>query len=161
MNFDAVFKYENVGLLFEPEAHAGDFIAEADDRFSDYMGRGDFGREWAMAFPPGRYVITVFQRYSVYKDGKRIWKNDNYINEVGEYSRHRSPRFVVILDEALYYTVPGWDRPLISHTVRDREEPLQAQTFFDIETAEMAAEIYSEEGFKAAVAEWFEDYNMY
>ena len=161
MKIETVFKEENIDLLFQTEEQKGTFIAEVNDAFSALMERKDFGREWARSFPSGRFVITVYQRYCVYQAGKQVWKNERYRNEVGQDSRHRAPCFVIILDRETAYQVPGWGRPLRSHTVRSKADPLQAETFSDMETAETAARGYSEQGFTAAVLEWFEDYDMY
>jgi len=160
-SLETVFKHENIDLLFRTERYKGTFIAETNNSFSGYMKRKDFSREWALSFPAGRYVITVYQRYSVYQEGNRVWRNEDYLNEVGHDSRYRSPSFVIILDCEMNSEIPSWDRPLCSNTVRNKENPLQAQTFSSIEKAEMAAQKYSEQRFKAAVLEWFEDYDMY
>ena len=161
MKIEEVFKQENICLLFETEDRSGTFIAEVNDRFSGFMERKDFGRKWAQSFPAGRYVITVYQRHSVYREGKMVWKNERYRNEVGPDSRHRAPCFVIVLDRDTEYQIPGWGRPLRSHTVRSKADPLQAETFSDVETAERAAREYSAQGSAAAVLEWFEDYDMY
>ena len=98
MGFETIFRDENTKLLFETEAHSGDFIAEAKDMFSGYMNKYDFSREWARRFPSGRYVITVYQRCSVFIAGKQVWRNNGYLKEVGKDSRYRSPHFVLALD---------------------------------------------------------------
>ena len=159
--FETVFKTENVALLFGTESHSGNFIAEADDRFSDYMDRRSFGLEWSRSFPAGRYVIVIYQRCSVYIAGKQIWQNNDFLNEVGKDSRYRSPRFVIALDRARDYAISSWDQPLQSHIVHDADAPLQVKTFSCIEAAETVALKYSEQGFKAAVLEWFEDFDMF
>ena len=161
LKIETVFKQENIDLLFGTEEQKGTFIAEAGDRFSNFMEWKEFGREWARRFPSGRYVITVYQRHSVYQAGNQVWKNERYRNETGSDSRHKAPCFVIILDREMEYQIPGWGRPLRSHTVRSKADPLQAETFSDMETAETAARKFSEQGFKAAVLEWFEDYDMY
>ena len=161
MNIETTFKDENVELLFETETHHGNFIAEAQDRFSEYMDRQEFGRDWAWNFPSGRYVIIVYQRCSVFIEGKRTWRNDDYLNEVGNNSRYRSPHFVIALDRRREYMIPSWGRPLRSHIVMDENNPLQVLVFSDIETAEEVARQYSVKGFKVAVLEWFEDFDMY
>ena len=161
MKIETVFKQENIALLFGTEKQRGTFIAEANDAFSALMERKEFGREWAGSFPSGRYVITVYQRHSVYHAGKQVWKNERYRNKVGRDSRHGTPCFVIILDREITYQVPGWGRPLCSHTVRSKVDPLQAEMFSDMETADMAAREFSAQGFMAAVLEWFEDYDMY
>jgi len=128
-SLETVFKHENIDLLFRTERYKGTIIAEANNRFSGYMERKDFSREWALSFPAGRYVITVYQRYSVFQEGKRVWRNEDYLNEVGHDSRYRSPSFVIILDCEMNSEIPSWDRPLCSNTVRNKENPLQAKTF--------------------------------
>ena len=39
MDLDTIFKCENVDLLFKSETASGNYIAEANDRFSEYMER--------------------------------------------------------------------------------------------------------------------------
>jgi len=161
MRLDSVFKYENIDLLFEAGTQSGKFIAEAGDRFSNYLDRREFGYKWSLNFPAGRYVIIVYQRCSIYEKGKQIWKNDDYLNEVGKDSRYKSPCFVVILNRTMNYKISSWDQLLRSHTLRDKDNPLQPQVFSSLETAEEVAKKYSEQGVMAAVLEWYEDYNMY
>ena len=161
MDFDTIFKSENVDLLFKSEMVSGNYIAAANDRFSEYMEKHEVCREWARSFPAGRYVIIIYQRYSVFIAGKRIWQNNDYLNEVGKDSRHRSPCFVIALDRELDYMIPSWGRQLKSHIVMDEKDPLQTKIFPGIEKAESVAKKYSENGFKAAVLEWFEDFDMY
>ena len=161
MDLDTIFKCENVDLLFKSETASGNYIAEANDRFSEYMERQEICREWAMNFPAGRYVIIVFQRYSVFIEGKKIWQNNDYLNEVGKYSRYKSPCFVIALDRELDYMVPSWGRPLRSHILMNEKNSLQARVFQSVEKAELVAEEYSKKGFKVAVLEWFEDFDMY
>jgi hypothetical protein len=151
MNFETAFKEENIDLLFSTETHSENFIAVAQDRFSEYMDRNEFSREWARSFPSGRYVITIYQRYSVFIAGKQIWRNNEFLNEVGKDSRYRSPYFVIALDKELNYMIPSWGRPLQSHIVMDEKNPLQAQIFPSVERAELVAQKYAEQGFKVAV----------
>ena len=156
------FLRENVDLLFKTESGKGTFIAEVNDCFSDYLTRNVFNLDWVMKnFTSGRYVIFVYQRYSVFKDGKQVWINKDYISEVGDVSRYKSPRFVVILDQEMEYEVPGWRAPLRSHTIRNPKNPLNATAFTDIKEAERTAQEYSRQGKAAAVMAWYADYDMY
>ena len=103
----------------------------------------------------------VYQRHSLYESGKLVWKNEDFLNAVGKDSRYRSPAFVIILDRALEYRPKTWKWNLLSHTVQSSGDPLQAKMFSSAEDAGKAAAKYSEQGFRAAVMEWFEDYDMY
>ena len=161
MDHEEVFREENIDLVFDKAARRGNFIAAAYDEFTDFMELGDFGREWAWSFPAGRYVITVYQRHSLYEGGKQVWKNDQFLNAVGKDSRYRKPSYAIILDQALEYWPRTWKRSLLSHTVQSSGDPLQVKIFSSLEDARKAAEQYSEQGFKAAVMEWYEDYDMY
>ena len=161
MDFEEVFQEKNIDLIFEKKTYRGSFIAAADDQFTEFMDRGEFGREWAWSFPAGRYVIVVYQRHSIYENGKQVWKNDDFLNAVGKDSRFRKPSFVIILDRAMEYRPKTWKRNLLSHTVQSSGDPLQAKMFSSAKEAGKAAEEYSEQGSRAAVMEWFEDYDMY
>ena len=161
MDYEKVFRQKNVDLIFEKKAERGNFIAAANDEFTEFMGPEEFGREWAWSFPAGRYVIVVYQRHSLYESGKLVWKNEDFLNAVGKDSRYRSPAFVIILDRALEYRPKTWKWNLLSHTVQSSGDPLQAKMFSSAEDAGKAAAKYSEQGFRAAVMEWFEDYDMY
>ena len=86
---------------------------------------------------------------------------EDFLNAVGKDSRYRSPAFVIILDRALEYRPKTWKWNLLSHTVQSSGDPLQAKMFSSAEDAGKAAAKYSEQGFRAAVMEWFEDYDMY
>ena len=79
---------------------------------------------------------------------------------MGRDSRHRGPGYVIVLDKALEYAVPRWEKTLITHMLHRVEEPLQAR-IFTRKAAEEKARKYSECGFRAAVLEWFEDFDMY
>ena len=68
---------------------------------------------------------------------------------------------MIILDRALEYRPKTWKWDLLSHTVQSSGDPLQAKMFSSAEDAGKAAAKYSEQGFRAAVMEWFEDYDMY
>ena len=161
MDCEEVFQKKNIDLVFDRTARRGNFIAAAYDEFTEFMDLGEFGREWAWSFPAGRYVITVYQRHSLYESGKLVWKNEDFLNAVGKDSRYRKPSFVIILDRALEYWPRTWKRSLLSHTVQSSGDPLQAKMFSSAEDAGKAAVKFSEQGFKAAVMEWYEDYDMY
>ncbi|MBO4819773.1 MAG: hypothetical protein J5528_06505 [Firmicutes bacterium] len=154
------FKKENISYVFSTEEGLGRFIAETGDMYSEPIKTDVFGRDWAWGFPSGRYVITVYQRYSVFEDGKRIFMNANYEDTVGKYSRYGCPVFAVVCDTEKAYTVPTWKRPLISHFIRSEKDALQVRTF-SLEDAEETARSYSEGGRRAAVLEWYEDHDMY
>lgn len=161
MIYETVSKDENIDLLFEAESHSGDFIAVLRDGFSEYMDRKAFSYDWAWTHPAGRYVITVFQRCSVFIAGKQIWKNKDLLNEAEKISRIKPQCFVIVLDQKQEYMVPSWGRTMWSHFVRDKKNPLHSRRFLSIEKAELAAQRYSEQGFKVAVLECLEDFNMY
>ncbi|MBQ3920121.1 MAG: hypothetical protein II695_10630 [Oscillospiraceae bacterium] len=161
MRYTDVFKEENIDKIFEAHKHNGEYIAYAHDDASDFGEQSDFGREWAWQFGAGRYVILVLQRHSVYENGKCIYKNDNYEDVVGKDSRYKRPRYVIILDRAQEYTVPSWKSKLVSHIVNDANNTLQAKAYSDIAKAEQDALKFSVNSFKAAVLEWYEDYDMF
>lgn len=161
MNYETVAKDENIDLLFEAESHSGDFIAELRDGFSEYMDRKEFSYDWAWTHPAGRYVITVFQRCSVFIAGKPVWNNMDRLNEAEKDSRIKPPCFVIVLDQKLEYMVQSWGRTMWSHFVRAEKDPLHYRGFSSIEKAELAAQRYSEQGFKVAVLECLEDFDMY
>lgn len=60
-------------------------IAEAFNLFSDYMGMDDVGYDWGSNFESGRYVIVVYQRFSAFENGKRMWINKAFQNKVGRF----------------------------------------------------------------------------
>ena len=160
MDFDSIFKKENIKYVFDMEEQGGCFIAEAADFYSEPMKREDFGREWAWGFPAGRYVIVVFQKHSLFIGGKKVWSNGLFDYTAGQDSRYKSPCFAVILDKALEYEPKSWNRKLLSHIVRNEKAPLQAWVS-GLREAEELARSWSEQGVRAAVVEWFEDYDMY
>ena len=160
MDFNEVFKKDNIGLVFAKDDEPDTFIAESGDCFSDLLSRGGFGRDWAWNFPAGRYVITVYQRHSVYENGERVWLNQRFENSVGEDSRDREPRFAIVLNHPVDYEIESWGRNLTSRFLRSEADPLQVETF-DLEEAEAAASDLSADGHSASVLEWFEDYDMY
>ena len=161
MTFDKELRLDNIELLFEAGSHSGDFIAAVGDDFTEYKDRKEFNYEWAWTHPAGRYVISVFQRCSVFIAGKAIWKNKDRLNEAEKDSRYKPPRFVIVLDQKKEYMVPSWGRTMWSHFVRSEKDPLHPRGFSGIEKAELAARRYSEQGVRAAVLECLEDFDMF
>ena len=151
---------ENIKLIFEPYIHDGEYIAEANDRFTKFASKDIYDREWAGKFHGGRYVITVYQRHSVYVNGERVFLNMNFEPEVGKFSRYRKPCYVLLTDRELEYEVPSWkNRKLTSHFVREDKSPLQVRIFQDLTKAEKTAARLSADG-SVAVLEWYEDHDM-
>lgn len=161
MDLDSVFMLDNLDLIFEEFMHEGEFIAQANDTYSGFGKKDDFGFKWIQNFPFGRYVIIIYQRHSLYANGKQIFLNTMYDNSVGSNNRHRMPGFVLILDQVRDYSVATWNRQLVTHTVCNTSNPLQAETYWYLEDAEAAACKYSRQGYKVALMEWFEDYDMF
>ena len=98
---ETVFKEENLELVFRPEDSEKALIAEAYNLFSDYMGMDDVGYDWGSNFEFGRYVIVVYQRFSVFENGKRIWINKAFQNKVGRFSRYKKQVFAIMLDREI------------------------------------------------------------
>lgn len=165
MDFKDTFLKENINLLFEEIKHKGEFFAMACDLYSSFSEQETYDLEWARNFSPGRYVIVIYQRHSVYKNGKCVFMNTEFDNAVGKYCRHKTPQFVLISDkEREYYIknwdIKGWECGLKRHTIQDENNPLQAK-YYDFESAEIAAINYSKSGESVVIAEWFNDYDMY
>ncbi len=160
MEIEGFFRKENISYAFSTNEGMGSFLAETGDMYSEPMSEREFGREWAWNFPSGRYVITIYQKHSVFKDGKRVFLNGGYIDSVGKYSRYGRPVFAVVLDTEQEYSVPTWTRPLKSHFIRNEGEPLQVKVY-SLKDAEKIARDHSLSGHKAAVLEWYEDHDMY
>ena len=158
---ETVFKEENLELVFRPEDSEKAFIAKAFNLFSDYMDIDDVGYDWASNFESGRYVIVVYQRFSVFENGKRMWINKAFLNKVGRFSRYKKQVFAIMLDREIDYKVPGWGRSLWTYTLQDPKNTLQVLTFPSAWVAEGYAKKYSKEGHKVAVLGWYEDYGMY
>ncbi|WP_314330262.1 hypothetical protein [Abiotrophia defectiva] len=158
---ETVFKEENLELVFRPEDSEKAFIAKAFNLFSDYMDIDDVGYDWASNFESGRYVIVVYQRFSVFENGKRMWINKAFQNKVGRFSRYKKQVFAIMLDREIDYKVPGWGRSLWTYTLQDPKNTLQVLTFPSAWVAEGYAKKYSKEGHKVAVLGWYEDYGMY
>ena len=127
-------------------------IAEAFNLFSDYMDMDDVGYDWGSNFESGRYVIVVYQSFSVFENGKHIWINKNYMNEVGRFSRYKKQVFAIMLDREIEYKVSGWSRSLWTYTLQEPKNTLQVLTFPSAWVAE---------GYKVAVLGWHENYDMY
>ena len=158
---ETVFKEENLELVFRPEDSEKAFIAKAFNLFSDYMDIDDVGYDWASNFESGRYVIVVYQRFSVFENGKRMWINKAFQNKVGRFSRYKKQVFAIMLDREIEYKVSGWSRSLWTYTLQDPKNTLQVLTFASAWVAQGSAKKYSKEGYKVAVLGWYEDYGMY
>lgn len=160
MDFKSTFLKENINLLFEEIKHKGEFIATAMDLYSSFSEQEKYDLEWVRQFQSGRYVIVIYQRHSVYKDGKQVFINTEFVNTVGKYCRHKTPQFVLISDKERGYFIKSWDSILKRHTIQDGNDPLQTK-YYDIESAKIAAINYSKLGESVAIVEWFNDYDMY
>ena len=162
MEINDIFKKENIKLIFEAKQVEGEFIAEANDIFSEFSTKDTYNSNWARSFPCGRYVIVVYQRHSLYREGVLIYKNESYENIVGRFSRYKKPSFILLLNHEMEYTVPTWDNhKLISHILREDKNALQAKVFDSIEKAEKAAIEHSKRIRNVAILEWYEDFDMF
>ena len=162
MEINDIFKKENIKLIFEAKQAEGEFIAEANDCFSEFSVKDIYNSNWARSFPSGRYVIVVYQRHSLYREGLQIYKNESYEIIVGRFSRYKKPSFVLLLSHETEYTVPSWDNhKLISHILREDKNALQAKVFDSIEKAEKAAIEHSKRIRNVAILEWYEDFDMF
>ncbi|MBR1758453.1 MAG: hypothetical protein IJ744_06975 [Lachnospiraceae bacterium] len=126
------------------------------------MDKNEFNREWSLQFPNDRYVITIYQRYSVFEKGKRVWLNTMFDDALPPHNRYENRRFVVVLDKAREYTYTMYNinRTMSTFFIRNEEHPMWAE-LFSLEEAETIAKAYSEKEYKAAVMEWFDDFDMF
>ena len=158
------FAEENRGLVFEPKAYQAEFMAEINNSFTKFFPKECFSNKWAYSgFPSGRYVILVYQRHSVYQNGKCIYENKNYVNSIGDYSRYHKPVFNVAAEEDTAYPVSTWGEHrlrscIIMDPKHDNIIPAKYETAAE---AAKAAKEYSLKGYKTAVIEWYADYDMY
>ena len=158
---EEMFRKENIRLLFEAHTHGSEFIAETGDSFSTFSEKESFTRDWAWQFPAGRYVITIYQRHSLYQDGKAVWVNPSPDASVGRDCRFGRPLYVLAFDRAGAYTVPSWGtHKLVSHILHSEADPLQP-LLFSLKEAENRAAVYSRGGQAAAVLLWYADFDMY
>lgn len=145
------FAEENRRLIFEPKAYQAEFMAKIYDSFTKFFPKECFSRKWAHSgFPSERYVILVYQRHSVYQNGKCIYENKNYVNSIGDYSRYHKPVFKVVAEEDTAYPIMD---PKLDNIISAKYETAAE--------AAKAAKEYSLKGYKTAVIEWYADYNMY
>lgn len=161
MIFEEYFKEENIELLFECVKHENEFIACANDCYSKFNSSDSYSRSWAWQFPSGRYVIIVYQRYAVYKDGMEVYVNNNFTNVVSRECRHKDLRYSLITKNKNEFYIPSWKGNLVTHSVQDESEPLQNKYFFSIEKAQEASIEYSKDGNMVAIVSWYADYDMY
>lgn len=80
-DFNKTFTKENWNSLFECQKYAGEFYATIGLYYSPLNTRDTFNHGWAMQFPGGRYAIEIFQRHSVYVDGKPQYVNEDFIQK--------------------------------------------------------------------------------
>ena len=162
MDFEEYFREENLHLIFEEIKHEGEFIAGANNAFSLFTGKDIYDSKWGWQFPAGRYVIVVYQRHSLYQDGRQIFLNRSFDNSVGKCCRFRKLSYVLIQEKEEEYTIPSWgQRKLVSHIIQNEKNPLQAKIYDHLEDAEKAAMEYSKAEYRVGVLEWFADYDMY
>lgn len=160
MDFNSVFKEENTTLLFEAKAHDGEYIGMVNNMCSSFSGSDKYNPKWAWQFPSGRYVIVIYQRHSVYKEGIQIYMNTAFECKVSDYCRHENPRYVLVSDKVREYYISSWGSNLLSYSIKNEQNPLQ-EKYYDIDDAKRAAIDYSQAGETIVILEWFADYDMY
>lgn len=165
MNLETVFTHENFDLLFEEKEQKGNFVACVNDMYSQNMAKNVFGRKWAEGnFPAGSYDIIVYRRCSIYRKGMQVWRNNDELCEAMRVPQSREPKFVIVLDRKMDHKVPGQYIALYNsstvHAIREEDNHDWVKTFYNIELAEKAAKEYSEQGYKAVILEWVENYCM-
>ena len=161
MKFEDCFKEENLELLFDCINHKNEFIACADDLYSEYDSCDIYSTEWAWQFPAGRYVIIVYQRYAVFQNGVEMYVNEHFKNVVSGYCRSKKVRYCLITKDLNEYYITSWKRNLATHSIQEEKEPLQKKSFLSIEEARDAAIKYSEGGNTVAIVSWYADFDMY
>ena len=158
MELGEVFKEENLRLVFEKKPTT-EFIAKVTNNYSEYLERNTINHHWAWEFPAGRYVIIVYQRHSIYEEGKLVWKNVHYVNTVGD-SRYKGPAFEILVDPPIEYDDKKWNRKFFSEEVRDENDDLRTKLLTLVE-AQAEALALSSKGYTAAIMEWYADYDQY
>ena len=157
MNLESVFTHENFDLLFDETEQNGSYIACVNDSYSRYIAPDEIDKKWTEEnLPVGWYEIIVFRRCSIYNNGIRIWKNNVELSSKKNY--------VIMLDRKIdnnspvYYS--GTCYSCSVHAVRSEWICENVKEFRDIEKAEAAAKEYSEQGCKAVILEWIDNYHM-
>ena len=158
MELGEVFVNKNKKFIFD-RTPTTEFVAKVTDNYSDFIERNIINHEWAWSFPAGRYVIIVYQRHSIYEGGKLVWKNIHYVNTVGD-SRYKGPAFELLIDPPIEYYNKKWNRKYLSEVIRDENDDYQTK-LLTLEEAQAEAEYYSSKGYKAAIMEWYADYDQY
>ena len=161
MNFEEYFKEENIDILFEIARHDNEFIACANDKYSEFNSSDSYSRSWSWQFPAGRYVIIVYQRYAVYKDGVEVYINENFTEVVSKECRHKELRYSLITKNKNEFYIPSWKGNLVTHSVQNENSPLQNKYFSSVEDAREVAVKYSKKGNTVAIVSWYADYDMY
>ncbi|MBQ4486907.1 MAG: GNAT family N-acetyltransferase [Oscillospiraceae bacterium] len=153
------FRKENVDKIFSVFNSKKEYIANIHDLYSEPGEKDKFDDDWAKHHPPGKYVICVYQRHSVYDKGSCIYRNNVYDEPTGDNSKREHPDFVIVLDKAQEYTVPCGGGKLISHIIMNENNTLQSKVYSEKEAQETAA-MLSQQGYKAAVMERTATYLM-
>lgn len=162
MELEEYFKKENLELLFECKKYKNEFIAWADDLYSEFTSKDIYNRDWAWQFPAGHYVIIVYQRYAVYNDGVEQYINKNFQDVVSRECRHKKLKYSLITKKKNEYSIPSWKGKYVTNTVQNETDPLQNKYYLSVEEAREAAIQYSkEEENTTVIVAWYADFDMY
>lgn len=159
---DDFFKADGIAPIFEARAYEGAYFAGYDSCFTELGPRERVDIDYRSRFDAGRYVIYVYERHSLYQDGKRYYADPNFSGEIARDNRGRRAAYVIMTDEKHGYKVPSWhDMTLDSYLVRDEESPLQLKTFSTLAEAQEHASGYSRSGRRSAVLLICGEWDMY
>lgn len=111
------------------------------------------------------YVLVIYKRYAVVKNGNIVYKNEKFCDNHIAKGRYKESGYVIISNIPKEYFVHSWGSTLQSYELRDDSKYNQALSPIIYGTAEAALQTAikqseeSEEMF--VIAQWFEEFDRH
>ncbi len=111
------------------------------------------------------YVLVVYKRYAVVKNGLIVYKNEQFCDGHIAKGRYKESGYVIISDMPKEYQIQSWGGSLRSHELRDDSKYNQALNPIIFENAELALqkaiELSGETEEVFVVAQWFDEFDRH
>jgi len=111
------------------------------------------------------YVLVIYKRYAVVKNGNIIYKNENFCDGYIAKGRYKENGYVIISDMQKEYYIHSWDKTLQSHELRDDSKynrSINPIIFDTVDVAlETAIELSKDSSEMFIVAQWFDEFDRH
>ena len=111
------------------------------------------------------YVLVIYKRYAVVKNGNIIYKNENFCDGYIAKGRYKENGYVIISNKAREYFIHSWNGTLQSYELRDDSKynrSINPIIFDTVDVAlETAIELSKDSSEMFIVAQWFDEFDRH